>query len=76
MAAGVNATDMVNVHSLALQVPIRELMTLGMAAEQVEHHRRLDDRQPPKGEDLRGRKRNHLQFGALRAGVPTRGPPL
>ena len=28
MAAGVNATDMVNVHSLALQVPIQELMSL------------------------------------------------
>ena len=27
MAAGVNATDMVNVHSLALQVPIQELMS-------------------------------------------------
>jgi hypothetical protein len=27
MAAGVNATDMVNVHSLALQVPIQQLMS-------------------------------------------------
>ena len=33
MAAGVNATDMVNVHSLALQVPIQELMSPWASAQ-------------------------------------------
>ncbi len=53
--AGINATAGLNVHSIALQIPISELTANGSVPSNpaVPHlvHRRLDHRQPPEGED-------------------------
>ena len=60
-APGVNTTKELNVHSLALQVPIGEVTRGGYAGHDVDepgrHDRRVDHRQPAPGPRHRGRDR-------------------
>ena len=57
--AGINTLAGLNVHSIAIQVPIRDLTRDGIEADRLQglrlDHRRLDDREPPEVEDPRRR---------------------
>ena len=51
-AAGVNATNHLNVHSIAIQVPIS-----AVTSERPPDHRRVDHGQPPEGQGVRRARR-------------------
>ena len=78
MAAGVNSTAGVNVHSIAIQVPIAAAHRGRHASRQGDRPdrraRRLDDRQPPEGPDLRGHARGECQLRPLHPGLTPRQP--
>ncbi len=69
-AAGVNATAQLNVHSIAIQVPIARLLPRRLArraeSDRGSVHRRLDDREPP------ARRRS----GTPRAATTSRSGPF
>ena len=78
MAAGVNSTAGVNVHTIAIQVEINQLSGDGPPPHRghrpERHHRRVDHGQPAEGPHLRGPARGQRQLGPLDPGVPAGQP--
>ena len=78
--AGINSTNTLNVHSLALQIPKSQLTAGGSQSDRSDEaelrHRRVDDRESPEGEVQRGVPRSAVRDRPLDAGVTAREPAI
>ena len=78
MAKGVNSTAGVNVHSIAIQVPISELTASGRSPPSVDRpgigDRGVDHGQPAEGADLRELAGSEPQLGPVRPGLAAGEP--